>query len=46
MSFKRVKNNLGFLIAGVVLFGVVANVYIELKGTEVKEPQCQFTSTQ
>lgn len=46
MSLKRIKNNLGFLIAGVILFGVAVNVYMELKGTEAKEPQCQSISTQ
>lgn len=46
MSLRRIRNNLGFLIAGVILTGVVANVYMEFKGTETKEPQCQFTSTQ
>jgi hypothetical protein len=46
MSLKRIKNNLGFLLAGVILIGVVANVYMELKGTGVKEPTCQSISTQ
>jgi len=45
MSFLRVKNNLGFLIAGAILFGVAVNVYYELGITGGKEPKCQYTST-
>ena len=46
MSLRRIKNNLGFLLAGAILMGVVANVYMELKGTEAKEPACPSISTQ
>jgi hypothetical protein len=45
MSLKRIKNNVGYLIAGVILFGVSANVYMEIQGTTAKEPTCQFTLT-
>lgn len=45
MSFQRVKNNLGFLIAGAILFGVAVNVYYELGITGGKEPECLSTST-
>lgn len=45
MSLKRVKNNLGFLIAGAILFGVAVNIYFELKNTGGKEPECLSTST-
>lgn len=46
MSFQRVKNNLGFLIAGAILFGVAVNIYMELGVTGGKEPECQSISTQ
>lgn len=45
MSMQRVKNNLGFLIAGAILFGVAVNVYYELGITGGKEPECLSTST-
>lgn len=46
MSMERVKNNLGFLIAGAILFGVAVNVYFELGITGGgKEPECLSTST-
>lgn len=45
MSLQRVKNNLGFLIAGAILFGVAVNVYFELGITGGKEPECLSTST-
>lgn len=44
MSLRRVKDNLGFLIAGAVLFGVAVNVYYELGITGGKEPECLSTS--
>lgn len=47
MSILRIKQNLSFLIAGVILFGVVVNVYYELSNTTgAKEPQCQSTLIQ
>jgi hypothetical protein len=46
MSFRRVKDNLGFLIAGAILFGVAVNVFYELGITGGKEPECQYISTQ
>lgn len=43
----RLKRNLGFLIAGAILFGVVVNVYFEVYNTYgSKEPTCLSTSTQ
>ena len=45
MSLERVKNNLGFLIAGAILFGVAVNVYYELGITGGKEPECLSTLT-
>ena len=46
MSLKRIKNNLGFLLAGAILFGVAVNVYMELNNTGGKEPECRSTLTQ
>jgi hypothetical protein len=46
MSLKRVKNNMGFLIAGVVVFTVAINIYFEIGNTNSKEPTCQSISTQ
>ena len=45
MSLRRIRNNLGFLLAGVILMGVATNVYMEIQGTKVKEPTCQSIST-
>ena len=44
MSLKRIKKNLGFLIAGVVLFGVGVNVYMELRSGATSY-ECQYIST-
>lgn len=47
MRFNRVRDNMGFLIAGAVLFAVAANIYFEINNTYgSKEPTCQSTSTQ
>lgn len=46
MSLERIKNNLGFLIAGAILFGVAINVYIEINNNSNMEPVCLSTSTQ
>jgi hypothetical protein len=46
MSFRRVKDNMGFLVAGAILFAVAVNVYYEMSNPNSKEPTCQFTSTQ
>lgn len=46
MSFQRVKNNLGFLIAGAVLFSVAVNVYYELGISGGNNPTCPSTSIQ
>lgn len=46
MSMKRVKKNLGFLIAGAILFGVAVNIYYEINNNGGYEPECQSTSTQ
>ena len=43
MSLTRVKNNLGFLIAGAILFGVAVNIYMELNITGGNEPECRST---
>ena len=45
MTILRVKDNLGFLIAGAVLFSVAVNVYYELGINGGTVPTCQFTST-
>lgn len=45
MSLKRVRNNLGFLIAGAILFGVAANIYYELNTTVDGNVECLCTST-
>jgi len=45
MSLKRVKDNMGFLIAGAILFSVAINIYFEIGNTNSKEPTCQYTST-
>lgn len=38
MTTGRIKNNLGFLIAGLVIFSVATTVYLEVKQTaEVKK---------
>ena len=46
MSLKRIKNNLGFFLAGAILFGVVVNVYMEFNNTNERQPECRFTLTQ
>lgn len=46
MSLKRIKNNLGFLIAGAILFGVAVNVYMEFNTIGGSEPECRSTLTQ
>lgn len=47
MTIIRLKKNLGFLIAGAILFGVALNVYLEVNSTmRGKEPQCLYTLTQ
>lgn len=46
MSLRRIKNNLGFLIAGAILFGVAVNVYLEINNDNNREPVCLSTSTQ
>lgn len=40
----RIKKNLGFLIAGAILFGVAVNVYFEIKVTDtIKDVrECQY----
>lgn len=42
---KTVKSNLGYLIAGAVLFGVAVNTYLELNKTRGDEPECRSTLT-
>ena len=45
---QRIQNNVGFLLAGAVLFAVIANVYFEIKAVFPDEglPTCQSTSIQ
>ena len=43
----RLKKNLGFLIAGGVLFGVITNVYLEFFNVAGSaDPECQSTLIQ
>lgn len=44
MSLKSLKENLGFLLAGIILVGVAANVYLEFKNTGSKT-ECLYLST-
>jgi len=47
MSLKRIKNNLGFFLAGAILVGVVVNVYMEFNSdADGKEPKCLYSLTQ
>jgi hypothetical protein len=47
MSLKRIKNNVGYFLAGAILFGVVVNVYMEFNSnTDGREPKCLYSSTQ
>lgn len=48
MSLYRVKSNLGFALAGAVLFGVLVNVFYELEINSEggNDPVCLSTSTQ
>lgn len=46
MSLKRIRSNLGPLLAGAILFGVAVNVYLEVNNTGGKEPECRYTLTQ
>ena len=41
MTLNRIKRNLGFLLAGAILFGVAVNVYMELKTPAAKETECR-----
>lgn len=41
MTTGRIKKNLGFLIAGGILFGVAFNVYMEFNNLNRKEPECR-----
>lgn len=43
MSLIRVRRNLGFLIAGAILFGVSVNVYYEINAGKT-EYECRYTS--
>lgn len=45
MSLKRIKSNLGFLIAGAILFGVAVNVYMEFNNTNERKPECRSSLT-
>jgi len=38
------RANLGFLLAGIILFGVGVNVYFEVSIPEVPALICQYTS--
>lgn len=40
----RIKNNVGFLLAGAVLFAVVVNVYFEIKTVPEESLHCPSTS--
>jgi len=43
---KRIKKNLGFLLAGAVVAAVVVNVWHEIRSTEGGRDPCLYTSTQ
>jgi len=44
MILRRIKRNLGFMLAGAILFGVGVNVYIEVNRTYEEETECRSTS--
>jgi hypothetical protein len=41
MSLKSAKSNLGYLIAGAILFGVAVNIYLEFNTKGGSEPECR-----